>query len=347
MEFGKIRVIKQQEVESLLNMEQVLGLMEEVFKSYAAGKVDNPIKVHNSYRPYYDGYTNSMPSFLMEHNVMGIKCASCTKGNVEKGLPTTVGIILLFDPETGLPYATIDGTYITDVRTGAIAGVCAKYLARKDSKVLTIIGAGAQGFRSTEAICTAVPGIEEVRLVDINPAMIQRYLKKAEPRFPKVRFVPVADKHEACKGADVICACALSTKPLLGDIAFEKGTTVISVSDAIKSNAWMMETFDARVTDFPECFTMRLNQEKKWEAEKNGQTEYDRITVEAFDTTLGEVISGQKPGRADPDSILFAATVGMSMEDVICAKAVYDKAMEQGLGVEMDLIDIAGYQAGR
>ena len=147
MENGNILVLSERQIMSVLDMPAALESVETSLREIAEGRCINPMKLHMSLRPGIQGYLNSMPSCLLAQDVMGAKLVSVYKDNAKNfGLPVTMGTIVLHHPESGLPFAVLGGTYITALRTGAAAGVGAKYLARKDSHVLLQIGAGAQVF---------------------------------------------------------------------------------------------------------------------------------------------------------------------------------------------------------
>ena len=347
MELGQIRFINEKEAKTLIDMPTCVDLMERCFREYGKGRVEHPVKLHLSLRPEYDSYLNSMPSFLKDSNLMGVKLAGCTKKNTSRGLPTSIGIIVLFHPENGVPYAVVDGTFITAIRTGAIVGLQAKYLAKKGAKVLAVIGAGAQGFTSLEAIQAALKGaIEEVRIVDVNPQMIEKYKARAAAAFPKVKVVVKESIQEACSGADIVASCANAGKPLLMGIEFDKGAHVISVSERIQSPKWIKETFTKMTSDFPECLITRENQENLWAAQQKGE---EPVVLHAgmIDEILSDIIVGKAKGRETENDIIFSATVGMSMEDVVAAHHVYEQAEKRGLGRVLDYMDLEGFRAGK
>lgn len=346
METGKILFINEKETKTMLNMKQVIELMEQSFREYAAGKVVNPVKLHLGMRPHIEGYLNSMPSYMIDSNLMGVKLAGCWNHNRPLGLPTAIGIIVLFDPQTGVPYAIVDGTFITNIRTGAVVGVQAKYLAKKGSRIATFIGAGAQGYTSMQAVEAAMDTLEEVRLVDINPTTLASYIAKASKEFPKLQFVPYDDIQTAAEGSDIVVSCALPLTPLLEGIIFDKGTTVISVSEPFRSPEWVKSTFSKMVADFPECLITRMNQEGLWLAERSGKNDYVELPFDMVDEELGDIIIGKAAGRTNDEEVIFSATVGMSMEDVICAETVYQTAAKKGVGAELDFMDLEGFRQG-
>ncbi len=170
MENGNILVLSERQIMSVLDMPAALESVETSLREIAEGRCINPMKLHMSLRPGIQGYLNSMPSCLLAQDVMGAKLVSVYKDNAKNfGLPVTMGTIVLHHPESGLPFAVLGGTYITALRTGAAAGVGAKYLARKDSHVLLQIGAGAQGRMGAEAILCAMGTVDELRVADISP----------------------------------------------------------------------------------------------------------------------------------------------------------------------------------
>ena len=124
MKNGQILVLNEKEVCSVLDMPTAITDVETALKEYAEGLCVNPVKLHLSLRPEIEGYLNSMPAYLKAHDVMGVKLVSVYKYNMkEHHAPVTMGTIVLPRPETAMPFAVLDGTYVTAIRTGAAAGV--------------------------------------------------------------------------------------------------------------------------------------------------------------------------------------------------------------------------------
>ena len=181
MENGNILVLSERQIMSVLDMPAALESVETSLREIAEGRCINPMKLHMSLRPGIQGYLNSMPSCLLAQDVMGAKLVSVYKDNAKNfGLPVTMGTIVLHHPESGLPFAVLGGTYITALRTGAAAGVGAKYLARKDSHVLLQIGAGAQGRMGAEAILCAMGTVDELRVADISPDALKSFAEEMQ-----------------------------------------------------------------------------------------------------------------------------------------------------------------------
>lgn len=338
MEKGKILFLNEKEIKELLTEEQVLELVETALAGYAKGDSVNPVKLHLPFYPTYEGYINSMPSFNKNSNTAGVKLVSVYKNNPSQySLPSTLGTIVLHHPETGLPYAIMGGTYITDIRTGAVVGVTAKYLAKSDSSVLAIVGAGAQGITSVKMVLHAMKGIEEVRVVDINHRNQQLLIEKVKKEFPHVNYVAYSNQQEAFEGSDIIVMATTATYSLLEGYDICDGTTVICVSEILTPK--VLNKFDRWIVDFTECVIERLNTGGRHVADVKGEI-YDELTDEMVSGEIGDVIIDKTVGRYNDKEKLISASVGMSIEDVIVARAAYEAAMEKSFGIVLPFQDI-------
>ena len=334
METGQIRILNEQEILSLLDMPTVLDNVETALREHALGDCINPLKLHLSLRPEIEGYMNSMPAYLKQHEVMGAKLVSVYKHNAQQfGLPVTIGTIVLQRPQSGIPFAVVAGTNITSLRTGAAAGVGAKHLAKKGARVALQIGAGAQGHMGARAILTAVPAIDELRVADLDEQTLREFAASIHAEFPKVDVIPFTDYREAIPGAEIICASTTSPVPLLRGQTLDKGTTVLLIAELV-DNADLKQ-YDRCVLDFPECFCDRINDDlDKWS--KRTGLSYETIELSTCSASLGEVIAGQKPGRITEDDIIVVGFVGMGIEDVMVAKTAFDRAEQDSIGVVLD-----------
>ena len=337
MNDNKILYLSEAEVKSVLPYEKVLELVEVALAEYNAGNAVNPIKLHLPIYPDYEGYINSMPAYLRRLEIAGVKVVSVYSKNMrEFQLPSTLGLILLNDIKSGRPYAIMDGTYITACRTGAVMGVMAKYLAKSRSESITIIGTGAQGLASFIMIKLAIPSVREVRMVDLSAKAKENFAKQASALFPDIHCVEIDSIPEACKDVDMVLAAATSKKPLLADIEFSKGTTVLIVEEDI-TNAFASK-FDAFVADFRECLVERINDDAKHHCELTGLP-FEELSMETVTAEIGDIIIGKSKGRVNDEQILMAASVGMGVQDIINAKEAYDRAVEKGIGTSLDFLE--------
>jgi len=338
MEAGKVLFLNEKEIKQLISAEQVLKLAETALKDYAKGDSVNPVKLHLPYYPVYEGYLNSMPSFIKSSNLSGVKLVTVHKNNaLQYNLPVTMATIVLNEPKTGMPYAILGGTYITGMRTGAVAGVTAKYTAKKNSKVLTIVGAGAQGMTSMQMVVLAMKSIEEVRVLDIYPENQEHFITKTKEMFPNINYVAYTDRQEAFHGSDIIVLATTADKSLLEGLELDKGITVICVNERLTPKAIGM--FDRWIVDFTECVIERFNSGSKRSAEINGD-KYESLTKAMVTGEIGDVIIGKTVGRANNEQKVLAASVGMSIVDVTVARAAYDTAIKNHIGLVLPFQDI-------
>ena len=338
MKRGQILFLNEQEVKELITAPQALELVETVFRYWSEGKTVNPVKLSLQIAPYHEGHINSMPSYIEPGDLCGVKVVSVHQNNMRSyGIPTTLGTIILHDPETGLPYCIMGGTHITDLRTGAVSGIMAKYLARKDSSVLAVIGAGAQGFTSMEMTVLALGGIREVRVCDLSEERAESFLDRAAALFPDLTFHRSRDHAEAIDGADVILYAASASAPILEGSDVPEGAAVICVSEKLTPKTIAM--FDGWYVDFAECAIERYNADGRHAAELIGKP-YEDLTLDMVTGEIGDIIVGKQIGRTNDKQRLLAASVGMSIEDVICAHAVFEAAEKRGAGRVLDFQDV-------
>lgn len=318
----------------MITPEEVLTLTEEALREYANRDAVNPSKLSLPIWPYHEGLINSMPSYLKKADIAGVKIVSVFDRNPHKyGLPTTVGTIILYDPETGLPYSIMDGTYITDLRTGAVSGIKAKYLSRKDAKKLAIVGAGVQGFTSMQMALLSLPGITHVQVCDLSDEQSNVFMQRGQALFPQVRFSKCSDHRQALLEADIIVYATSAGQPLLEQGTVGDGATVICVCELVTRRAVSM--FDKWFVDFTACALDRYNDGGQRSAQAQGR-QWEDLTPELVTGEIGDVITGKTVGRENDAQKILSGAVGMSIEDVITAKTVYDKAVRKGAGKVLD-----------
>src|SRR5690625_5273318 len=153
-------ILKENEVQSLITMEEAIKLNRDVYVSYSIGESTVPLRI-NMELDTAEHYSLIMPGFLNDLNGLGIKVVTIFPENVSAGIPATQAAILLFDTKNGVPIALMGGTYITALRTGSGTGVATDCLAKKDAKTLAIIGTGGMAPGQLEAVA-AVRDIETV-----------------------------------------------------------------------------------------------------------------------------------------------------------------------------------------
>jgi len=157
-------LLSDEEVGNLISMDDVIGVVEEAFREKGLGRVQMPPKIYLFFKKY-NGDLRAMPSYLEWMDISSVKIVNVHPENrIKYGLPTVMAIIILIDPRSGFPIAIMGGKTITDMRTGAAGGIAAKYLARKNSKIIGLVGAGAQARTQLATLLKMFRSIDEVRV---------------------------------------------------------------------------------------------------------------------------------------------------------------------------------------
>lgn len=335
MNQGQVLFLNEKEIESLITREETLEVVDQVFKAYAKGNAVNPVKLHLPIYPHYEGYINSMPSYNLETQATGVKMVSVYHDNLKNyGILTTLGTIVLHDPKTGMPYAIMGGTHITNMRTGAAAGLKVKYLAKKDASIMAVVGAGAQGYSATAMALTAMKGqIKELRVSDLNAARRAEFIEMMKAEFPEVTYISSESNAEAMKGAHVGLFCSGAPIPLLDKCELDPGVLVVGVAELVTPDT--VARFDKFYTDFTDCVLERFNTLGREGAKKTGSVYVD-LEEKHVTAEIGNVMAGLIPGRQSDDEKILTLDVGMSIEDVGVARLAFDKAMAQNVGKILD-----------
>ena len=268
------------------------------------------------------------PAGVAEADVAGAKVVSVNPGNVTKGLPVIHAVVLVMDPVTGRPLALMDGTWLTALRTGAIGGLAAQVLSRKDSSVVALFGAGVQARTQLEAV-RCVRDIQEVRVVSLSGTSAQQLASELEG----VTALGLSDPSIAIAGADIVIAATSSTTPVFKGCQIDPGTHVTGVGSF---------TIDMREVDAELITRARVVVDQR-----------DAILDEAGDIVgpirdgvvdesimhaeIGEILLGEKEGRRDSEQITFFKSVGNAVQDLAVASLVLEVAEREDLGVVVDI----------
>lgn len=318
-----ILFLGKQEVEELVSMDEAIGVLEEMFSDFGNGQVVCPPKLVMDLRPHgIEGWINSMPAYLRKAGIAGTKSVNVHYTNAPKKLPTTMGIVILNDPETGRPLAIMDGMFITHIRTGAASGVAVKYLNKKNASVVSIIGAGAEGKNNYHAV-SRVMDVKKVKVYDLISEASKNLKKQVAPG---VEVQICVSPEECAKGADVLLVCTTAKEPVIDLDDVDAGTLVIEIGGFTDLDASAVDKASKFIVDERVCALKRISQITGFKVES------DKVYAE-----VGDIVVGRKPGRSSDDEIILYAPVGMGAEDVAVAHYVYRKAVKLGKGTSLEL----------
>ena len=307
-----------------LPMAEIIAAVEAVFREKGEGRVEMPAKI--GIHPAPDDFLHAMPAYVASPHSAGIKWVGNFLKNPARGLPTISGLVVLNDPETGMPLAVMDCTWVTAKRTGAASAVAGKYLARRDAEWLAVIGCGVQGRSHLEAMLVQFPTIRFVKAYDRMRANLDHFVQEVQARYA-VQVVAAEGCELAVKNADII----VTTTEIL------KHPTPAIRPEWIKPGAFCMPVdFDSQFT--PEAIRgMDL-----FYTDDVTQMDYYR-TMGYFANTprvqgdLGEVVVGRKSGRTSPEQRTMAMHLGLAIEDMVTAVRIYERAWAHGIGTRLPL----------
>ena len=324
----KILLLTESDIEAILKIDEVMDAVEMAFKEKALGYVQMPPKVYITYEKY-NGDLRAMPSYLERLGISAVKVVNVHPDNPKKfDLPTVMAVIVLIDPKSGAPLAIMGGKWITAMRTGAAGGIAAKYLARKDSKVVGLVGAGVQAKTQLIALLKLYGSLEEVRVWDISKDRVESYISEMRSICEgKTTLVPVKNVKDAVDNADIVVTTTPSRKPLVYDEWISEGTHITCIG----ADAPGKEELDPKILLRAKIYV------DDWEqglhsGEVNVPFSKGIITKENIFGELGDVIAGLKPGRTSSEEITIFTSTGLAIQDAVTADLVYRKALSKNLG---------------
>jgi len=332
----KTLMLSRNDMIDLLEPEAYVRCVETAFRRHGEGRYFMEPKGH-IVLDQYPGEWEIMPSYIEEPE--GVAAAAACKWvsirfeNRKKfDLPTVFSILVYTEPETGFPLAIIDGTHHTLMRTGASAAVSAKWMARKDCKILALVGAGdvCTGALRTMASLFAW---SEVRVWSRTQASLDRFIASEEPRHPQLALKASTSLEDVVHGADVVVTGTTGESPILPNDLVADGMHIAALGGGLAGTQELDVEILRRarifVDDMRQCITdgeinVPLSKKQLREADIIGE--------------IGEVIVGAKPGRqSDSDITLFDST-GIALQDSATLPLEYERAVAAGVGVEMKMI---------
>ena len=309
------------DVARVLTMGEAIDAVEAAFGELAKGSVKMPPR-STIMLDRYGGSVSLMPSYLEETVALATKIISIYPGNPERGLPTTAAWIVVNDPETGAIEALLDGTYLTAVRTGAVTGVAARYLALEDSRVAAVIGCGVQGRTQAWAV-SEVCELEAMKVFDLSEAGMRRFADEMGPRLG-VEIVPAKSGADAVRDADIVVTATTSSKPVvhrewLGDRVH------ISAIGSFYPDYRELDTDTVREAKVVVDSREAVMEEAGDLLIPIGE---GAITEDHIYAELGDLVLGRKEGRTKEDGLTVFKSVGLAIQDSSVASLVLKKWRE-------------------
>jgi len=322
-------ILRREDLAALLSPGDVIAAVERAFRECAVGRVAALPRAGLPMGRY--GVFLSMISALPALGALGTKLATVVEGNRRRGLPTIQATYLLTDPETGTPLALMEAAFLTAIRTGATSAVAARYMARPDSRVIACFGAGVQARDQLLCLREVLP-LATVRVVGRDPARAAEFVRQMR----SVLGIPVeltTDRRAAVRGADVVTCATTSPRPVFSGRDLGPGAHVDAVGNfrpatrevdtvTVQKSRVVVDTYDGAWEEAGDVLVPI----------KAGAIPRRHVRAE-----LAQVVTGSRPGRTSPREITLFKSVGFAPEDAVTARLAYDRALEAGRGIRVDL----------
>ena len=317
-------VLTQREVARLIDIPTAIRVVRQAFLAMARGQTTMPPKV---YLPLPGGADfRAMPAFVQSPPACGMKWVNVHPANRRKGLPTVMAVIVLNDPATGFPLAVMDGLLITKLRTAAAAAVAAQVLARRDSRVVGLVGCGAQADAQLLAL-RELFSLARVQVWGHTRGEAQKFCARIRQQLPRITLVPCASVQACVQGADLVVTITPSRRPLVKRSWIRAGAHL----NAIGADAPGKQELEPQI--LREALVVVDHREQAIHAgEINVPIRRRQFYPRSIHATLGEVLLGRQRGRRNVRELTVFDSTGVAVHDVALGAEVVRQAERQGIG---------------
>jgi len=322
------------DVEKLaLTDDEILTAVEEALRAQGNRQTVIEPRVHLVPEDSAKGHFNVLRGVVKPLGLAGVKVVGDFVHNFERGLPSEMAVLNLFDPETGMPKAILDATAITDMRTGAITALGAKHLARKGSKVLGHVGARGTAYWNVRLL-DRLFDFDEIRVHSRRPESRDAFAARLGKDLGK-KVVATTDWESCVGGADIVVEASRlpAPQPILKTSWIKKGALVIPYGTMSAVELSLTDIMDKIVVD-------------DWGQCRKGlpfgalrqHVDSDKLTEETLHAELGQIVAGLKPGRQNETETNLFWHRGLSLSDIALGHALLEKAKRQGLGQNLRFV---------
>jgi alanine dehydrogenase len=327
----KTLILGRTDMIGLLTPAEYNDCVEHAFRMHGLGRVYMEPKGH-IVLDRYPGEWEVMPSYIEEPEAAACKWVSIREDNARFDLPTVFSILIYTHPESGFPLAICDGSHHTMMRTGSSAAVSAKWLARKDSRVLAIVGAGTVG-RGALATCNEVFPWEEVRVWSRSQATLDAFVEEEQPKYPAFALEASADLEQVVRGADVIVTGTHARGALVEADSVSPGAHIAALGADLEGE----QELDPRILQSARVFVDDIRQ-CRTDGEINVALREGLISEDDVAGEIGKVIAGELEGRQSDEQITVFDSTGIALQDSATVPLEYERALAAGVGVEKKMI---------
>ncbi|WP_419026478.1 ornithine cyclodeaminase family protein [Emergencia sp.] len=324
-----MRLLNKEDIVKVFSMQDAVESVKEAFLLYSQGKTENPLRTKIPAEKY-GGNLLFMPTYAEETGYASLKIINIYPQNISKDRPTSFAQVVLIDAGSGEILSILDGTYVTQLRTGAASGVCFDVLGRQDARIGALIGTGGQAETQLAAM-VSVRDLDVVRVHDISKERTTAFVKEMNEKLAdyETKIVAADSADEAVEDADLLITVTPSKEPVFDASKCKKGITISCVG------AYQPDMQEMDPAILPRASKIFLDS-KSAVLEESGDIlkplSVGIIKEQDITGEIGDVLAGKRKGRESDDEIIVFETVGIGMQDLITAKAIYEKAVAEDVG---------------
>lgn len=325
-----ILVLNASQIRSVCTMDQAIAAAEEALIRYSEKACNIPLRPHLDVARHH-GKSLYMCGDVPGAEALGVKIVAVYPDNLKLGLPSVPATMILQNSRTGQVCALLDGTCLTRLRTGAVAGAATKALARPDSSVFALFGTGGQAETQLWAALSVRP-IRTVRVFDLDAARAADFAARMNARFGEqfqVVVSAVPSPIAALEGADIVTTVTTAHQPVFDGRQVRPGTHVNGVGAYTPQ---MQEIDEYLVTHADQVYVDTLEGAAAESGDLIVPIQRGAFCTKQITGELGELLAGKKPGRETPEEITFFETTGSAVLDLVCARQIYERALAQEVG---------------
>lgn len=329
MERNRTLLLRRKDVRKIVSIKEAVSAIERVFKSFGRGRVQMPPKLYIHLHKH-KGDFRAMPAYVEDMDSCAIKWVNVHPNNSRFGMPAVMAVNILSDPRNGFPLCIMDGTYATNLRTGAAGGVAAKYLARKNSEIVGMVGCGAQARTQLQAL-NEVFNIKEVRVWGHKAHYIKRFIRDMKRLGLSLK---AAESIEEClRGCDIVVTTTPSRRPVVRLKWLKKGVHI----NAIGADAIGKEELEPAILKKAKIVVDAWEQASH-SGEINVPLRKKLLSRKDIYANIGQIAAGKKRGRTSNSEITVFDSTGLAIQDVVIANLIYKAAIKKKVGEWIKLI---------
>jgi ornithine cyclodeaminase len=313
-----------------LSDDEIIAAVEAAVRAQGNGETVIEPRVHLVPESSDKGHFNVLRGYIKPLGVAGVKVVGDFVNNYQRGLPSEMALLNLFDPETGMPKAIVDASAITDMRTGAMTAIGAKYLARKDCKVLGHIGARGTAYWNVRLL-NSLFDFDEIRVHSRRPESREAFGRRLQDDLGKP--VRVVDNWRDClEGADILVEASRLPEP-----------QPLFLTEWVKPGAFVVPYGTMSAVEFSLTDIMDKVVVDDWGQCRPGlpfgalrrHVDEGKVTRESLHAEMGEIVAGAKPGRERDDETILFWHRGLSTTDIALGWALLAKGEKLGIGQKL------------